>query len=68
MLPITELRLDSIKRHLDLLNVLLERNNVWVTEKSTSEIRQLHQNIIDLIKRTRIEYIAVLELYASDNK
>jgi len=68
MPPTTQLRIDSVHRHLDLLEMLLVRNNDWVISKSTPEIRQAHQNIIDLIKRTRIEYIAVLELYASDNK
>ena len=68
MLDVTQFKIDSIKRHLGLLDMMLERNQRWVTERSRPEISQAHEKMVDLIKQTRNEYIAVLELYANGNR
>lgn len=64
----TQLKMDSLKRHLGLLDMMLERNEAWIIQKAKPEISQAHQKMIDLIQQTRTEYLAMLELYANANR
>ena len=66
MLNRIRFKMDGIQRHLRLLDILQERNDLWVTGTSRLEIRQAHERIIDLVNQIRKEYVAILELHRAD--
>jgi hypothetical protein len=68
MLEKTQFKKDGIERHLGMLEMMLARNAVWSTEKTTPEIRKAHDRITDLIRQMRDEYVAILELYVHDGR
>ena len=68
MLDKTQITMDSMKRYLELLGVMLERNKGRAAERSRPEISAAHKKMVGFIKQTRDEYFAVLELYADDNR
>jgi len=60
--------MDGIRTHLEILDMLRKRNTLWVSEKTRPEIIQAHEKIIDLLKQTSNQYIALQKLYDDDNR
>ena len=65
MLDRNSIKRNSILRHLEMLEMMRSRHQMWATEGPDSEIMQTHYDIIDLIEQTSNKYDELLKLYGS---
>jgi len=63
MLDRNSIKRNSILTHLEMLEMLRSRHQMWATERLDSEIMQTHYDIIDLIEQTSNKYNELLKLY-----
>jgi hypothetical protein len=58
-----EIKVESLRAHLDLFAVLESRHTIWADNAKDPEIERIHREIIVLIQETREKYAALLDKY-----